>query len=123
CTLTSGNQNIPLCTQIQLHPTDSKLKGVCICDYGLTEKQTIHLDAQKLIKIPIPLDSQIKITLHLSLGSTKLEQDTHITIPYSKYGLVIDTRDTEILIKSSIMQSKKLMSTWYDCFDIPHLGI
>jgi hypothetical protein len=123
CTLATVNTKIPFCSLIQIHPIDRILRGVCILDFGLTEKQTIHLSPQKLIRIPVPEDSQLSIVTHVTHGRTTLDQDKPIHIPASSHGLVIDTRDPDILVQSSVIQAKALVSSWFDCFDIVHLGV
>jgi hypothetical protein len=121
CTIVKDKES--LCTVIQLHPVNRILRGICIVDYGLTEKQTIYLDPQKLIRVPTVAQQDLKVIFSLTNGQTSRDQSKPLIVAPSKFGLIIDTRDGDVLVQSSVAQSKKFISSWYDCLDIPHTGI
>lgn len=123
CTIKQEGIEKPLCTVVQIHSIEKKLHGICVCDFGLTEKQTIHLESQKLIRIPVPQTHVLKIILTLSVGNSSVKQNIPIEIPNSMFGLMIDTRDPDILISSSLVQAKALVSSWFDTLDIPYVGV
>jgi hypothetical protein len=119
CIIKSHKQeNTPLAVVMQIHPLKRDLAGVCVFDYGSTEKQTLHLAPQNLIKIPIPQRSNLQVTLAVTKGKTSLIQHQPIPILNSVYGLVIDTRDSDILIESSIPQARDLVASWLESMDL-----
>ncbi|MDQ3099453.1 MAG: hypothetical protein M3Q44_06940 [bacterium] len=107
-----------LATLVQIHPEKGAVRGICAVDFELTEKQVIHLTSQEIIKIPTPVKTKLAITLALTSGTTSLIQNKPLTIPHSKLGLIIDTRENDILVRSSTEISKKLSASWLESFDL-----
>jgi hypothetical protein len=118
CLIKKETADLPLAIVMQIRPFHRKLKGVSIFDYGYTEKQTIHLSPQKLIHIPVGHQQELKVTLDVTIGETSLVQETPIPIPDSSLGLIIDTRDSDILIESSLQQARQLVSEWFESMDL-----
>jgi hypothetical protein len=116
CHLVQDNKKIA--TIVQIHPQQRIIKGICITDFGLDEKQTIHLGSQQIMRIPIPQSTELQITLALTQGFTLVPQRTPIVIPESVLGLIIDTRDSDILINSGVSQAKELISGWMKSLDL-----
>ncbi len=118
CNIKKTKDGEILATLLQIHPENGAARGLCIIDFELTEKQVIHLSAQQLIKIPTPPQTQLHISLALTKGTTSIMQNKSFPIPRSKLGLIIDTRENDVLVRSSTEASKKLSAAWLESFDL-----
>jgi hypothetical protein len=111
-----NNEDIAVC--IQIHPHQQTITGTCSLDFGLNEKQSIHLKSQRLLHIPTPTAQPLHIILDIQQGITACRKNVALHIPYTPVGLIIDTRDNDILIKSTIEKSKEYILDWLQTFDI-----
>lgn len=117
CVIKDKSENT-ICTLLQIHPNNGTIQSTCTLDFGLTEKQIIHLTSQKLIRIPVPQTPHLEITLSVQQGLTGIKLDIPIEIRPSSVGLVIDTRESDILLKSSAIQAKQYAIEWLQSFDV-----
>jgi len=118
CDLKQSEKSDILATLIQIHPSSRIVKGLGIIDFELSEKQSIHFTSQQLILIPVPQLNTLTITIALTQGDTRVGQRIPIKIPKSILGLIIDTRDTDILINSQVASAKELVGSWMKSLDI-----
>ncbi len=118
CNIKKSSDSELLSTVLQIHPKNGSVRGICAVDFELTEKQVIHLSSQEIIKIPTPSENHLRLTLALTTGNTSIIQHKPFTIPRSKIGLIIDTRENDVLVRSSTEVSKKLSATWLESFDL-----
>lgn len=118
CVIQDKNKN-RVATIIQIHPTKGELLGTCTLDFGLSEKQTIYIKSQTLIRIPIATTHTMTIQMQIINGTSSNPMNTPIEIGATQLGLIIDTREVDILIKSEINRAKQLSSEWLQSFDIP----
>jgi predicted ribosome-associated RNA-binding protein Tma20 len=118
CVIKKQNEEQPLAIIMQIHPLERVLHGICVFDYGLTEKQTIHLAPQELVRIPVPQHTELLVSLTVTTGKTALAQHTPIPIINSTLGLLLDTRDSDILIESSLQQAREYVAEWLESLDI-----
>ncbi len=112
------DNNKDIAVSIQIHPSHESIAGTCTLDFGLNEKQSIHLKSQRLLHIPTPTAQSLHITLDIQQGITACRQNVALHIPHTPVGLIIDTRDNDILIKSTIEKSKEYILDWLQTFDI-----
>jgi len=112
------NEGNNIATILQIHPLQGQIKGACELDFGTTERQIIHYTAQKLIRIPTPLSPKLKIKLSVLSGTTLIKTGLPIEITPSPVGLVIDTRESDVLLKSSAIRAKQLAVEWLQSFDV-----
>lgn len=118
CEIKNQN-NIDLATLLQIHPVGGVVKGTVTLDFGLAEKQIIHITPQSLVRIPIPTTLRLKITLHLTEGKSTCPQGEPILLKNSPIGFIIDTRESDVLLKSDGVQAKNYAVQWLQSFDIP----
>lgn len=117
CDITDKTKKV-CATLLQIHPGKGQIEGTCRLDFGTTERQTIHLAAQKIIRIPTPSTQNLKIKISISTGNTAIKTEYPIEITPSSIGLVIDTRESDVLLKSSANEAKQFAIEWLQSFDV-----
>ena len=118
CTI-KGKKGELLATLIQIHPINHVVNGTCTLDFGLSEKQTIHLFPQMLIRVPTPISADLTLVIRINTGTSHCKTDQAISIEKSSLGLIIDTRESDVLLNSNPVRAKQFAIEWMQSFDIP----